>query len=106
MSEDDFKDIVDEDSWHDCDGECQACDMYGPVDDMLLCNECAGKLERDLIRQRNWDHCVSAFVLPDKEREKLRNNVVKKYGESLELIEPSGIIGNKRSSRRRKKMDI
>ena len=101
--EEDFEDIDDEDFWHNYDGECQACDMHGPVDDMLLCDECAGKLERDLIRQRDWDHCVSAFVLPDKEREKLRNNVIKKYGKALELIVASDKAGYKRSSRCRKK---
>jgi hypothetical protein len=101
--EENFEDSDDEDYWHNYDGECQACDIYGPVDDMSLCDECADKLERDLIRQHDWDHCVSAFVLPGKEREKLRNNVIKKYGKALELIVPSDKAGYKRSSRRRKK---
>lgn len=101
--EEDLGDIDDEDFWHNDDGECQACDIYGPVDDMLLCDKCADKLERDLIRQRDWDHCVSAFVLADEKREALRNNVIKKYGKALELIAPSGKAGDKRPSYCRKR---
>ena len=103
VHEENFESSDDKDYWHNRAGECQACDIYGPVDDTSLCDECAGKLERDLIRQRDWNYCVSAFVLRDKEREKLRNNVIKKYGEVLELIALSGKAGEKRSSRRRKK---
>ena len=103
VPEENFEDLDNEDYWHNYDGECQGCDIYGPVDDMSLCDECAGKLERDLIRQCDWDYCFSAFAIPGKEREKLRNNVIKKYGESLELIAPSGKAGNKRSFHRRKK---
>lgn len=72
--------------WNGYDGQCQACDDYGPVDEMMLCNECAGKLERDLIRQREWDYSVSAFAVSDDGREKLRDQVIKKYGAKLELI--------------------
>jgi hypothetical protein len=71
------------------EGQCQACDEYGSVDDMSLCNECAGKLERDLIRQRDWEYSASAFGLSNESREKLRNDLIKKYGKELELIAPS-----------------
>jgi len=33
------------------EGECQGCDMITRVNDLGLCEECSGKLERDLIRQ-------------------------------------------------------
>jgi hypothetical protein len=53
---------------------------------MSLCEECAGKLERDLIRQREWDYSASAFGLPPEAREELRRLVIAEFGEALELI--------------------
>jgi hypothetical protein len=34
------------------EGQCQACDMWGLVNDLMPCEDCTAKLERDLIRQR------------------------------------------------------
>ena len=34
------------------EGQCQVCDMWGRVDDLMLCEDCTAKLECDLIRQR------------------------------------------------------
>ena len=45
-----FDEEIDE-PWGIWDGKCQACDGYGRVNDLSLCEDCAGKLERDLIRQ-------------------------------------------------------
>ena len=73
-------------SWGFWDGQCQACDRYGPVNDLSLCEDCAGKLERDLIRQRDWDYSASAFGLPPEAREALRRQVIAEFGEALELI--------------------
>jgi rRNA maturation endonuclease Nob1 len=36
------------------EAECQGCDMFLPVNDLGLCEDCAGKLERDMIRKRDW----------------------------------------------------
>ncbi len=55
---------------------------------MGLCERCAGKLERDLIRDRDWDYAASAFGLSADDREKLRRQVVEQYGEARELIAP------------------
>lgn len=71
------------------DGQCQACDMYGPVDDMSLCEDCGGKFERDMIRQREWDYSASAFGLSDEDRERLRHQVIREHGAAFELITPS-----------------
>lgn len=76
----------DEGLWHGYEVQCQACDDYGLVDEMMLCNECAGKLERDLIRQREWDYSAFAFGMSSEGREKFRIQVIKKYGAKLELI--------------------
>jgi len=79
----------DDDDGFSFEGQCQACDMYGPVDDLSLCYDCAGKFERDMIRQREWDYSASAFGLSDEDCERLRVYVIKEYGAALELIAPS-----------------
>ena len=78
----------DDELWGLWDGQCQACDVYGPVNDMLLCETCADKLERDLIRQREWDYAAAAFGLSPAAREELRRQVIAQYGAALELIAP------------------
>jgi hypothetical protein len=87
------------------DGKCQACDAYGPVDDMSLCEECAGKLERDMIRNRDWDYSASAFGCPPDRLEELRDRVIREHGERLELLAPTSPDGlpPKPSRRRRKR---
>ncbi|MBN2090461.1 hypothetical protein JW964_12680 [candidate division KSB1 bacterium] len=71
------------------EGQCQACDEYGPVDDMSLCPECSAKFERDIIRLRDWNYSALAFGLTEESREKLRNEIIKQYGKKLEMIAPS-----------------
>jgi hypothetical protein len=68
------------------EGECQGCDIFQSLNDLGLCEECAGKLDRDLIRQRDWAYSVSAFGVPESKLEDLRIEVIKKYGKELELI--------------------
>jgi hypothetical protein len=93
----------DDELWGMWDGQCQACDMWGRVDDMLLCEDCATTLERDLIRQRDWDYSVSAFGLSPEDREELRGQVIAQFGADLELIEPPEKTRKRRSSRKRKR---
>jgi hypothetical protein len=71
------------------ESQCQGCDMYLPVNDINLCDECASKLDRDLIRHRDWDYSMSAFGLDPSMREELRRQVIAQYGEKLELIASS-----------------
>jgi hypothetical protein len=102
-----FNDIFDseEDELHDFgfyEGECQGCDFFTRLNDLGLCEECAGKLERDLIRQRDWDYSAMAFGVPASKREDLRRQVVAQYGERLELIAPSKGSQKKKKSRKRK----
>jgi hypothetical protein len=70
-------------------GECVSCDIFRPLDDQGLCLACADMLERDLIRQRDWEYSATAFLLSDEAREKLRRKVVAEHGEGLELIDPA-----------------
>ena len=70
------------------EAECQGCDIFRRVDDIGLCEECATKLDRDLIRQRDWDYSVTAYMVPPEQREELWKKVIRQYGEDLELIAP------------------
>jgi len=85
------------------EGQCQACDTWGPVDDMMLCESCAARFERDMIRQREWEYSASAFGLPPEAYEELRRQVVAEFGEALELIAPPRKSRRDRSARRRSK---
>ena len=89
--------------WGIWDGQCQACDCYGRVNDLSLCENCATKLERDLIRQRDWDYSVSAFGLSSEDREELRRQVIAQFGHALELIAPPEKTRKKRPRRKRRK---
>lgn len=52
---DDFYDNFDDDlNSQRYEAECQGCDMWGPVDDIGLCDDWAGKPERDMTRKREW----------------------------------------------------
>jgi len=75
-----------ENFWNGYEGKCQACDAYGPVDDLSLCNSCTEKFEHNLIRLRKWDYSVNAFGLTAEQREELRRSIIEDYGEKLELI--------------------
>lgn len=95
-----------DEQWGLYDGQCCACDVLGPVDDMGLCEECGTKLERDLIRQRAWDYSASAFGLTEADREKLRQQVIAGHGQALELIAPAGSGRTDRTSRKRKRRTL
>jgi len=87
--------------WGESDGECIGCDGYFHVNDIGLCDECAKKLDRDLIRQRDWSYSTAAYGLDPLEREELRKIVIAKYGASHELF--SSATQKKNSSKKRKK---
>ena len=94
--DDDFGDFA--------ESQCQGCDQYLPVNDLDLCDECASKLERDLIRERDWDYSISAFGLDASMRDELRKQVIAQYGEKLELIAPSKeTMSSARTGRKRRK---
>lgn len=88
----DLDDIFDDDldeSAFQFEGKCQGCDLFLPLDDLGLCEQCTGKLERDFIRERQWDYSATAFGAPPEKLEEIRKAVIDQYGESLELIVPS-----------------
>ena len=53
------------------EGECQGCDIFTRLDDVGLCEECAAKLDRDIVRQRNWQYSVMPYGVPPEKREEL-----------------------------------
>ena len=82
-----YDDIENEDNiFPRYEAECQGCDMFLPVNDLGLCEDCAGKLDRDMIRKRDWAYSVLAFGCPKDKLEDLRNDIVKKYDKRFELI--------------------
>ena len=96
-------DLNDDDPWPRYETECQGCDVWGPVGDDGLCKDCAGKLERDMIRQREWAYSCLAYACPKDKLEDLRNEVIKKYGENLELIAEEKPTRKRSKKKRRRK---
>ena len=93
----DIDDLDDDDDFGEWDGQCQACEMWGRVNDLLLCEACDAQVQRDLIRARAWDYVAAAFGLDEAGRERLRSEVIRQYGPKNELI----VDRPKRSKRRR-----
>ena len=85
------------------EAQCLGCDQWGPVDDMGLCKECAGKFERDMIRLRNWDYSAMAFGTPPEKYEELRQWVIQEHGDGLELVAPEDKPSKKRRSKKCRK---
>ncbi len=94
-----------DDEFGSYDGRCAGCESYGPISDIGLCADCSEKLERDLIRQRDWPYSVTAFALDETRREDLRRRVIAKYGKRHKLIRPSPQAKSKpkRPKRRKRK---
>jgi predicted amidophosphoribosyltransferase len=70
-------------------GACVGCDQVVPQrDDLGLCPACAAKLDRDMIRDRDWERSWTAWHTPVDQREALRARVVVRYGARYELIAP------------------
>jgi hypothetical protein len=79
---------------------CVGCDLPFPVNDLGLCDNCFAKLERDLIRSRDWEYSVTAFAVAPDQLEALRERVIRDYGAAYELIESPKKPKNKRSKSR------
>ena len=60
------------------EGECQGCDVFSMLNDFGLCEECAGKYERDLIRQLDWEYSALAYACPESKREGTEKRDVRK----------------------------
>ncbi len=87
----------------DSTGECQGCGTIKSLNELGLCDTCAEKLDRDLIRQRDWAYSTLAFGVPSSKYEELRQNVISKYGEKLELISPSKHSSSPKKHKKKRK---
>jgi len=77
--------------------ECMGCDLPLPLNEQGMCVECAGKLERDLIRARDWEYSYAAFLTPERQ-EALRAQIIREFGAANELlVTPKPKPKNKRS---------
>lgn len=83
------------------DGECAGCEQFLIVNELGVCENCSQKLERDLVRNRDWAHSAIAFGASDEQREAIRKQIVDTYGKALELIAPSRSTRTKRTRRKR-----
>jgi hypothetical protein len=86
----------------DLTGSCVGCDQWHTIDDLGMCDTCAAKLDRDLIRQRAWDYSATAFGCDPKDYEALRQSVIDNYGAAYELLAPPEKKGRKQRKRRRR----
>lgn len=85
----DFYDADEEDDlFGDMQALCYGCDCFQPLNDLGLCGECAAKVDRDLIRQRDWNYAVATYGLDAAQREELRSSVIARYGAQHEMISP------------------
>lgn len=70
-------------------GACVGCDrLVTQCDDLGLCPDCAAKLDRDMVRDRDWERSWTAWHTPDDQREALRAEVIARYRAQYELIAP------------------
>ena len=83
--------------------ECQGCDIFQSINDLGLCEECAIKLERDLIRNRDWNYSAHAFGVPESKLEELRRDIIKHHGKKLELITPKQKKPKKKKPKKKKR---
>lgn len=82
---------------------CVGCDLILPVNDLSLCDDCFMKLERDLIRARDWEYSATAFMTPPGDFEAMRERVIRDYGAEYELIaDPETAKKLKRKNKRSK----
>ena len=89
------------------EAECRGCGTRQAIDDLGLCGGCSAKLDRDMIRKRDWEFSMSAFGVARDKRDTLRLEIIEKYGKELELLaeddSPKGNAKSHKKKRRKKK---
>lgn len=69
------------------EAECHGCYLIKKVNHIPLCKSCNSKLERDLVRQRNYEYSeLTAHLSSPEDKEKVRKDVINQYGEKFELV--------------------
>ena len=85
------------------EGECAGCGVLHRINDLALCEACVAKLERDLVRERDWAYSATAYGLSDEDRESVRKRIVRDFGEAPELIVPTRQVKLDRKRRRNRR---
>ncbi len=85
------------------EGECAGCGQFRRINELALCEDCSAKIERDLVRERDWAYSVTAYGRTDEDRERLRKEVVREFGEDPELMVPTQRVKLDRKRRRNRK---
>ena len=89
---------------------CVSCEIFAHVNDLGLCADCNAKLDRDMIRAREWDYSPTAWLMPDDQREAIREQVIREYGAKNELLvdekprKPKNKRSNSRSTKRKREI--
>jgi hypothetical protein len=81
---------------------CIGCEHTVHVNDLGLCEDCYAKLDRDLIRARDWEYSAIAFSISEEDLEALREKVIRDYGIANELLESLEIQKLRRKNKRSK----
>jgi len=69
------------------EAECFGCYIIKKVNHIPFCKSCNNKKERDLVRQRSYDYSeLTAHLSSLEDKERVRKDIINKYGEKLELI--------------------
>jgi len=69
------------------EAECHGCFTIKKVNHIPFCESCNSKFERDLVRQGNYDFSeLTAHLSSKEEKEKVRKDIISKYGAKLELV--------------------
>ena len=79
---------------------CYGCDALETLNDLGLCESCVEKLERDLIRARDWEYSVTVFGMSREAREAKHAEIIAKHGSQMELIEAAPPKRPRRQARR------
>ncbi len=66
---------------------CIGCDIPLELNHQGLCESCTAKLERDLIRSRDWDYSTRGAWTSDEQQEELYQRIIRDYGSAYELLE-------------------
>jgi hypothetical protein len=68
---------------------CIGCDQVVSQRDTLgRCPACAATLDRDMMRDRDWERSWTAWQIPADQRDALRAQVVARYGARYGLRAP------------------
>ena len=82
---------------------CRGCDEPAQVNDLGLCDTCVEKLERDLIRARDWECSMTVYGMSREAREATRREIIAEHGREMELLAEEAPSDRKKKPKRSRK---